>query len=450
MRVPVPHRYLLAVLLALAGGTAFATVSADGASEFPRAATPPATALDRVIAIINDDVITESELNRRMAETKTQLEQQKIARPPDDVLQRQLLERMTVERLQLQIASRRGITVTNTEIDRAVERIAARRKMTSEEYIAALKKEGSDPKEFRDEVQNQLIIQRLVDREINNRVTVSDAEIEYVMRQLTGGGQANQEFEIAHIFITVPEAASPAAIQKSRETAEKARAAIEAGEPFGQVAATYSQGQEALRGGELGWRKAGQLPDMYLDALKALEPGQVSAVLRGPNGFHIVKLMDRRGGVEHKTITQTHVRHILLKSSEIQSLAEAKSKLLLLRERVINGDDFAALARAHSEDGLSAAAGGDLGWVNPRQLVPEFEQVMNELKPGALSQPVETPFGVHLIQVLERREQDVSEQTTLANARQQIHARKAEEMYQDWVRRLRDEAYVEYLIKGVN
>jgi len=450
MRVPVPHRYLLAVLLVLAGGTAFATVSADGASEFPRAATPPATALDRVIAIINDDVITESELNRRMAETKTQLEQQKIARPPDDVLQRQLLERMTVERLQLQIASRRGITVTNTEIDRAVERIAARRKMTSEEYIAALKKEGSDPKEFRDEVQNQLIIQRLVDREINNRVTVSDAEIEYVMRQLTGGGQANQEFEIAHIFITVPEAASPAAIQKSRETAEKARAAIEAGEPFGQVAATYSQGQEALRGGELGWRKAGQLPDMYLDALKALEPGQVSAVLRGPNGFHIVKLMDRRGGVEHKTITQTHVRHILLKSSEIQSLAEAKSKLLLLRERVINGDDFAALARAHSEDGLSAAAGGDLGWVNPRQLVPEFEQVMNELKPGALSQPVETPFGVHLIQVLERREQDVSEQTTLANARQQIHARKAEEMYQDWVRRLRDEAYVEYLIKGVN
>jgi len=426
-----------------------AAVSADSGSA-TKAATPPAVALDRVIAIINDDVITESELNRRIKEAKVQLARQKITLPPDDVLKRQLLERMTVERLQLQTASRRNITVTGADVDRAIERVAAREKMSSEQYIASLKAVDIDPKEFRDTVQDQLIIQRLVDREINNRVSVSEAETEYVIRQLAAGGQTDQEFELAHIFITVPEAASPAAIQKARDTAEKARAEIAAGEAFGRVAATYSQNQEALRGGELGWRKAGQLPDMYLDALKSLEPGQVSGVLRGPNGFHIVKLIDRHGGVEKKKITQTHVRHILLKPSEIQSLAEAKSKLVLLRDRIINGDDFAALARAHSEDGLSAATGGDLGWTSPKQLVPEFEQAMDALAPGALSQPVETPFGMHLIQVLERREQDVSEQATLATARQQIHARKAEEMYQEWIRRLRDEAYVEYLIQGVN
>ena len=451
MILSAPIRYLLATVLALAGGCAFATVSADGTST-PRATTPSTTttsSLDRVIVIINDDVITESELTGRLAEAKGELARQKINPPPDDVLRRQLLERMTVERLQLQIASRRGITVTGIEIDRAIEHIAARQKFSTEQFFAKMKSEGLDPKEFRDEVERQLIIRRLVDREINNRVTVTDSEIEYVMRQLAAGGQADQEFNLAHIFITVPEAASPVAIQAARYTAEKAKAAISAGEPFERVAATYSQSDDALRGGALGWRKAGQLPDMYLDALKKLEAGQTSDVLRGPNGFHIVKLLELRGGLVQKTVTQTKVRHILLKPSEIQSLPEARSKLKLLRERVINGDDFSALARAHSEDGLSAAAGGDLGWVNPKQLVPEFEQVMNELAPGQLSEPVETPFGVHLIQVLERRDKDISETATLEAARQQIHSRKAEEMYQDWVRRLRDEAYVEFLVQGV-
>jgi len=448
MIIPAPSRYLLALLLALAGGTAFAAVSADRASA-ATVATPPATALDRVIVIVNDDVITESELKNRLVEARQQLTRRKIALPPEDVLRRQLLERMTIERLQLQIASRRGITVTNAEVDRAIDRIASRQNLNVEQLLARFKQDGIDPKEFRGEVQNQLTIQRLIDREVTNRVTVTDAEIEYVMRQLAAGGQADQEFNIAHIFITVPEAASPVAIQAARETAEKALAALSAGEPFGQVAATYSQSNDALRGGELGWRKAGQLPDIYLDALKKLEAGQTSGVLRGPNGFHIVKLIELRGGIVQKKVTQTKVRHILLKPSEIQSLAEARSKLLLLRERVANGDDFGALARAHSEDGLSAAAGGDLGWVNPKQLVPEFEQVMNELAPGQLSQPAESPFGVHLIQVMERREKDISEHATLEAARQQIHSRKAEEMYQDWVRRLRDEAYVEYLVQGV-
>jgi peptidyl-prolyl cis-trans isomerase SurA len=234
-------------------------------------------------------------------------------------------------------------------------------------------------------------------------------------------------------------------VQATRTQAEAIVAQLREGADFERLAHTYSRAAEALKGGQLGWKRAGQLPDLFLTALKGMQVGEVSAPLRSPSGFHVLRLNEKRGDAGGESITQTHVRHILIKPSEILSADEARATLLRLREQIINGEDFAALARAHSEDGISAANGGDLGWVNPRQLVPEFERVMNALAVNELSDPVQSGFGLHLIQVLGRREHDVSGERLRNAARNQIFTRKAEEAYEQWARRLRDEAYVEML-----
>ncbi len=406
--------------------------------------------IDRIVAIVNDDVITETELDRRLEQTKKQLALQGIAVPPDPVLQKQVLERMTVERIQLQIAQHDGIRPTDSEVDQAIESIAQRNKMPVERFMGVLKREGLDPAAYRGEIRNQIAIRQLLEREINSRITVSESEVSNFLENLGDKAAANVEYKLAHIYVGVPEAASTEAIQKAKALADEIHSKLEHGEDFERAAVTYSQGSDALKGGVLGWRKAGQLPDLFLAALGKMRPGDVTDVLRGPNGFHIVKLIDQRGGLTHQSVVQTHVRHILLRPSEIQSLGDAKGRLLALRERIQNGEDFAALARANSEDAVSAANGGDLGWVDPGQLTPTFEKVMNALKAGELSDPVETPFGVHLIQVLGRRDRDVTEERVRANARQQIHARKADARYEQWVRQLRDEAYVEYYLEDVN
>ena len=248
----------------------------------------------------------------------------------------------------------------------------------------------------------------------------------------------------------MPESASPEAIAQAKGRAEEALQRIRQGGDFAQAAIGFSQGPEALSGGNLGWKNAGQLPELFLSAIKNLASGSLTDVLRSPNGFHILRVNNRRGDVRTERVTQTHARHILLKSSEIQSLDDARAKLTQLRERIENGDDFAALARAHSEDPGSAINGGDLGWVSPGQLVPEFEKAMSALKPNGLSAPTHSPFGLHLIQVLGRRDQDVTQERTRGAARNQIHARKADERYEQWSRQLRDEAFVEYLPDETN
>jgi peptidyl-prolyl cis-trans isomerase SurA len=257
-------------------------------------------------------------------------------------------------------------------------------------------------------------------------------------------------YQLSHILIGIPETASPEAIQAARKRAEDVHRQLAGGANFEQTAVSQSQGADALKGGNLGWKKAGELPELFLTALKNMSVGGVSEILRSPNGFHILKLNNKRGDSQAEAVTQTHVRHILLRPSEILSLEEARHKLLGLRERIENGDDFAALARAHSDDTGSTANGGDLGWANPGQMVPEFEKAMNALKPDQLSQPVTTSFGLHLIQVLDRRSHDVTQERVFAAARQQIHARKADERYEQWARQLRNEAFVEYLLEEVN
>jgi peptidyl-prolyl cis-trans isomerase SurA len=406
--------------------------------------------IERILVIVNDDVITDTELANRLAETKKQLVLEKIKTPPDDILRKQLLDRMVLERLQLQLAVQIGIRVGESEVDQAIETIARRNNLSVENFRKALVKSGMDVAAYRAQTRDQLSIQQLLEREINNRVNVTDSEVSHFLENPQSRADMDVTYNLSHILISIPESASPEAIQAAKKRAEDTLRQLKAGADFEQIAVSYSQGADALKGGGLGWKKPGELPELFLGALKGMSRGDISETLRSPNGFHILKLNDKRGAAQAEAVTQTHVRHVLLRTSEIQSLEDARQKLLHLRERVENGDDFAALARAHSEDTASAASGGDLGWVNPGMMVPEFEKAMNALKPNQLSQPVRTSFGLHLIQVLGRRSHDITQERLEAAARQQIHARKADERYEQWARQLRDEAFVEYLADETN
>ena len=406
--------------------------------------------IDRVAVVVNDDVITASELDQRLRVTKKQLALEKINTPPDAVLKKQLLERMVLEQLQLQLAAQTGIRVSDADVDRAFETIARRNNLGPEEFRKALMQKDMDIAAYRNQLRDQLTIQQLLEREINNRVIVTDNEVSNFLENSQSRAGMDVSYQLSHILIGIPESASPEAIQAARKRAEDIHRQLSEGADFEQAAVSHSQGADALKGGNLGWKKAGELPELFLDPLKNLPVGGITAILRSPNGFHILKLNNKRGDAQTEAVTQTHVRHILLRPSEILSPQDARNKLLGLRERIQNGEDFAALARAHSDDAGSAANGGDLGWASPGQMVPEFEKAMNALKPNQLSDPVRSSFGLHLIQVLDRRNHDVTQERVSAAARQQIHARKADERYEQWARQLRNEAFVEYLLDDVN
>jgi peptidyl-prolyl cis-trans isomerase SurA len=406
--------------------------------------------LDRVVAVVNDDVITQTELAARLEETRKQLVAEKIALPPDPVLRRQILERLVVERIQLQQATQAGMRVSDNDIDQAIEKVTRHNNVTAEELRKRLQAQGISQDSYRAQMRDQLLIQQLQEREVSVRVNVTETEVANLLETQEKLKDVDIEFDLSHILIAIPESASSDAIQAAKKRADDIRAQVAKGGDFEQLAVANSQGPEALKGGKLGWKKAGQLPELFLGALAELRIGGVTEALRSPAGFHILRLNARRGDVRLEPVTQTHARHILLRTSEILSADDARLKLTQLRERLQNGEDFAALARAHSEDTGSAANGGDLGWANPGQMVPEFEKAMNALKPGDISTPVRSSFGIHLIQVLERRDRDVTQDRRRAAARSQIHARKAEERFQQWLRELRDQAYVEYRLDDTN
>jgi peptidyl-prolyl cis-trans isomerase SurA len=399
--------------------------------------------IDHIVAVVNDDVITRFELDGRLNSVIHQLETQKIPLPPRNVLEHQLLERMVIERTQLQFAAQSGVRVDDAQLDHAIQRIAQENKLSVEAFRAALEKDGVNFNKFREDIRNEIILTRLREREVENRVVVTDGEIDTFLSNQAAQPGSNGEFNLAHILITVPEQANPELIQMKRARAEQALAQIKKGADFGQISATYSDAQDAMQGGNVGWRSAGQLPGLFLDTLAAMQPGEVSPVLHSPNGFHILKLLDKRGKDVTLVVEQTHARHILIKTNEVVSESDARNRLLQLKERIDNGANFAELARLHSDDG-SAAKGGDLGWLSPGDTVPEFEKAMTALKPGQLSAPVQSPFGWHLIQVLERRTQDVTKERLRLLARQAIRDRKSDENYQEWLRQLRDRAYIEF------
>jgi peptidyl-prolyl cis-trans isomerase SurA len=407
------------------------------------AGTQSVDPIDRILIVINDDILTAREVETRLSAVRARLAAQKVNLPPDEVLRRQVMDRMVTERLQVQVARQLGLTVSDERLDRAIQQLAEQNHKTVDDLKREVEKDAGGFRAFREELRGQLLVQQLVEREVNNRVSISESEVENFLASQSGR-DGGIEYNVSHILLGLPESASPEVIARVRQKAEALLAELRKGADFGQLAVANSQGQNALEGGNLGWKRAGQLPELFVSALRTLQPGSVSEVLRSPSGFHILRLNARRGGSESVQVTQTHARHILIKTSELVSPAEAQRRVAELRERILNGADFAEMARAHSEDVGSAANGGDLNWVNPGQTVPEFEKAMDALKPGELSAPVKSQFGLHLIQVQERRVRDVSQEREAENARKQLHARKADERYEQWLRQLRDEAFVEY------
>jgi len=397
--------------------------------------------VDRIVAVVNKDVITASELAERTAFAERQLRRENIALPERALLERQMLERLVLEKAQLQLAADSGLRVDELQLDRAVQRIAEGNKATLAEFRSRLEGEGVAFDKFRADVRQQILLTRLREREVDDRVQVSDSEID-IFLEVNRATAGAVEYNAAHVLVRIPEQAAPERIEQARARAEKARADAMAGGDFARLAASTSDAADALQGGSLGWRASSRLPELFADALKTMQPGDVSGVLRSPAGFHVLKLLERRGAGLAAPVTQTRARHILVKTSEVVSEADALRRLAGLRERIAGGTDFAELARLNSEDG-TAARGGELGWVHPGDTVPEFERAMNALKQGELSEPVRTPFGFHLIEVLERRTADLSTERQRLQARQALRERKAEEAYQEWLRQLRDRTYVE-------
>ena len=399
---------------------------------------------DRIVAVVNNEVITMRELGERVRLAGNQLRNQRVAPPPDDVFERQVLERLIVDRAQLQYARENAIRVDDVQLDRAVARIAEENRMSMSQFRDVLEKDGIPLAKFREDVRNDIILSRLREREVEGRVTISEGEVDNFMAQSEATvSDSSVEINLAQILVRVPENATPEQLAERRKRADAALMQLRAGAEFGQVSAAVSDAPEALSGGVLGFRPQDRLPELFLDAVTGLKEGGISEVVKSANGFHILRVVARRGGEVRAPVTQTRVRHILIRTNELVSQDQARRRLADLRERLENkAADFADLARLHSNDG-SASKGGDLGWVYPGDTVPEFEKTMNELKPGELSAPIQTQFGWHLIQVLERRNEDVSKERQRQAARQALRERKADEAYQEWLRQLRDRAFVE-------
>jgi len=433
--------------------TAAATVAAAQAPT-PRGAAPRggaasqaaldrAVTLDRVVAIVNDEALTQYDLNEQKRVVLEQMKTQKVAPPAPDVLDKQLLERLITERALLQFAKESGIRIDDVQVERTIQRIAQENKLTTEQLRQAIEREGITYARYREDLRNEITIQRLREREVDSRISVSDAEVDAFRATVDAQMGGDTEYRLAHILVLVPEQASPEQIDAKRRRAEEALKQVRDGADFAQVAAGFSDAQDALQGGNLGWRAPARLPTVFADPVRGMKPGDVSGVLRSASGFHIVKLLEIRSRNQPTVVDQTRARHILIKVNEITSESEAKVKIDRIRDRIGGGAKFEDQAKLNSEDS-SAAKGGDLGWLSPGDTVPDFERAMDALKPGDVSAPVRTPFGWHLISVTERRTQDVTAERQREQARTALRQRKSDEAFQDWVRQVRDRAYVEY------
>jgi peptidyl-prolyl cis-trans isomerase SurA len=436
------------------GGLASAMLACSSANLLGQTAAPnpvapnpvaanPVVLVDRIVAVVNSEVITGVEVAERTRTVTQQLRQQRTPLPADDVLQKQVLERMIMDRLQIQLAKETALRVDDLQLDRTVARVAENNKVSLTEFRRALERDGIQFDKFREEIRNEIMLSRLREREVDNRIVVTDNEIDFFLSQQGTAQSSANEYDLAHILLRLPEQSSPEQIDKQRARAEQVLAQLREGADFAKLAVGFSDAPDALQGGAMGWRARDRLPELFATALDAMKPGEVSGIMRSPAGFHLIKLIGVRGGGAPVLVEQTHARHILVKTSEIVSEADARRKLNSLRERITHGADFGELAKLNSDD-LSSIKGGDLGWVYPGDTVPEFERNMNNLKVGEVSEPFASPFGWHLMEVLERRKADVSGERKRQETRQILRERKADEAYQEWLRQLRDRAFVEY------
>jgi len=441
----LPSRFAVALALALALlNAAVAQAPSSAASTAPRP-------LDRIVAVVNDQAITASELDERTRIAAAQLRRQNIQLPPAAVLRRQVLERMIVDRAQIQQARESGVRVDDATVNAALSRIAEQSGMSLPQFRDRLEKEGISFARFRSDVRDDIVITRLRDREVDSRIQISEGEIDNFLAEQAGVSAGAVEYNLAQILLRLPDNSSTDRIEATRRQAEELMAQLRSGADFAPLAASNSASPEALSGGSLGWRTPERLPTLFVDAIKDLKPGDLAPLVRSPGGFHILKLVGRRDAAEGRLATgpveQTRARHILLRVSDLTPEAEVRRRLLDLRERVVRGgQDFGQLARLHSVDS-TATRGGDLGWIYPGDTVPEFERAMALLKPGEVSEPVLSPFGWHLIQVLERRTDESPIERNRLAARQALRERKGEEAYLEWIRQLRDRTYVEYRLE---
>ncbi|HOA92227.1 MAG TPA: peptidylprolyl isomerase [Quisquiliibacterium sp.] len=403
--------------------------------------------LDRVIAVVNTDIITANELAMRQRTVEQQLRRQRIDLPPPDVLRRQVLERLIMDRALAQAARDQGLRVDDAQLDRALARIAEQNRLTPSQLRTQIERDGMNYVRFREDIRDEILVSRLREREVDAKVVISEADVDAWLADQGTAEPSAVEYNLSQILLRIPEGASPEQIERQRLRAEEVVRQAQRGAEFARLAAAFSDAPDAMSGGAIGFRPADRLPQLYVDAVATLKPGEVTPPLRSPNGFHILKLVDRRASVPGKIgsepVVQTRARHILIRPSELVPEGEVMRRLRDLRDRVRGGADFAELARQYSSDG-SAGRGGDLGWVYPGDTVPDFERAMAALQPGQVSDPVRTEFGVHLIQVLERRTDSASPERVRQAARQALRERRIEEALQDWLRQVRDRAYVEY------
>lgn len=399
-------------------------------------------ALDSIVAIVNDGVITQSQMDEKITEVKLQIRQNGSPIPDHQLLTRQVLEQMILQRIQLQMAEQQGIRVDDLSLNQALQKIASRNKITLDNLRKQLEREGMSFDNYREQVRQSLMIQQLQQRTVMSKVNVSDEEIELLLEQQQENTGSKDRYHLAHILITTPEAASPEDISKAYDKTETAIAHLQDGEAFHDVALRFSAGSQAINGGDLGWRDAAQLPSLFMEALKNMDKGDISTALRSTSGFHIIKLLDKKS--QQHIVEQTHARHILMRADAITTQEKVRKTMNSIKQQLNKGANFAKLAAKYSQDPGSKNNGGDLGWASQGQFVPQFEKVMNSLAIKQISEPFRSQFGWHILQVLERRKQDETQQLMRDRAMQAIRQRKADEELQLWLRRVRDESYVEY------
>jgi len=400
--------------------------------------------LDRVVAIVNDGVVLNSDLDAQLDSVSARLRQQKLELPPQNVLRQQVLERLVLQEIQLQRANHAGVKISDEMLNAALQDVAKRNNLTLTQLPDALKQQGVDYAEYREEIRREMMLQVLRQRDVLQHISVTPREIDQFLDRQAKTPSERNEYNVSHILIAVGQEASPAQQEAAARRAQEVYERSKAGEDFAKLAVAYSNSQTALDGGALGWRKGSELPTFLADTIAKLKPGEVSEPLRTPTGYHIIRLNDVRGGAEAAVEDQVHVRHILMKTNDLADDATVRGKLAALRERILKGEDFAAVAQITSQDPGSAAEGGDLGWAGPGTFAPEFEQEIATLKDNEISEPFKTQFGWHIVQMLGHRRFDNSDEIKRRQAMEAIRASKADEETELWLRRMRDEAYVEY------
>jgi peptidyl-prolyl cis-trans isomerase SurA len=442
LSLPLQSSLSRRLLGAIACGCAALLVQ-TGASAQTRELATKGEMLDRVAAVVNDGVVLASELDDQMTIVTERLKQQKLELPPQNVLRQQVLERLILQEIEAQRANKAGLKVPDETLNSALSEVAQRNNLPLSQLPEALQQQGIDYAAYREDMRKELTLGLLRQRDVLQRIAITPREIDQYMEKEAKLPSADEEYNVSHILIAVPQEATPGQLDESAKLAQDVYTRAKGGEDFAKLALAYSKSQTALEGGSLGWRKGGELPTFLTDTIAKLKPGEVGEPLRTPTGFHIIRLNDVRGGGKKNLESQVHVRHILMKTTELADDATIKLKLNTLRDRILKGEDFAGLAQVNSQDPGSGAEGGDLGWTGPGTFVPEFEAAIAGLKDGEISEPFHTQYGWHIAQVLGRRQFDNTNDVKRRQAIEAIRASKADEETELWLRRLRDDAYVE-------